>query len=97
MPKIEIPKEIEGGLKLREKREHIDEKTAARELLYKWIEDCTLDLYGRGTISLSRAAEILGKSVYDILREARKRGYRTGATKRQASKSKKTTERLASS
>ncbi|NCN65692.1 MAG: hypothetical protein GW779_03490 [Candidatus Altiarchaeum hamiconexum] len=38
-----------------------------------------MNLYKEGEISLIRAAELLNKSVYDVIHKAKKKGISTGA------------------
>ena len=53
-----------------------------------------MNMYEEGRISLSMAAELLDKSVYDILRMAQKRGIKVGASEEQQMVSEKTAEGL---
>lgn len=94
MPEVDIPPNLDEALRLRVEREHVDEETAARELLYQGVEDYVLDLYGEGEISLSKAAELLDTSVHDILRKSRKRGIKPTATEEQVRRSRETAEEL---
>jgi hypothetical protein len=42
---------------LRTKEEHVDKSTAIRQFLYMGARDYVLEMYQKGRISLSRAAE----------------------------------------
>ncbi len=85
---LRIPKNILELALFRTKEEHIDKSTALRQLLYMGAQDYVLDLYRKGRISLSRAAELLEVSTFDILRLAQEKGIQLGATGAQQEKSR---------
>jgi len=92
---LRIPKNILELALFRTKEEHIDKSTALRQLLYMGAQDYVLDLYKKGRISLSRAAELLDVSTFDILRLAQEKGIQIGATGTQQEKSRDTAAELA--
>ena len=97
---LRISDKLMGLAELRTKEEYVDKATAIRQLLYKGAEDYVLELYLKGRLSLSNAAEILDKSVHDILRLVQELGLESGLerklTKEQYEISKKTVKLLKS-
>jgi hypothetical protein len=85
---LRIPKNILELALFRTKEEHIDKSTALRQLLYMGAQDYVLGLYKKGRISLSRAAELLEVSTFDVLRLAQEKGIQIGATGMQQEKSR---------
>ncbi len=75
------------------KEEHVDKSTALRQFLYFGARDYVMELYQNGRISLSKAAELLEVSTFDVLRMAKKLGH-TGATDEQLKRSKNTAKSL---
>jgi len=90
---LRIPKNLIELANLRTKEEHVDKSTALRQFLYFGARDYVIELYQKGRISLSKAAELLEVSTFDIIRTAKERDY-TGATEEQLKNSKKTAKSL---
>ena len=90
---LRIPKNLIELANLRTKEEHVDKSTALRQFLYLGARDYVIELYQKGRISISRAAELLDVSTFDIMRLAKEQGY-TGATEEQLKISKKTAQSL---
>ncbi len=65
-----------------------------RELLYLGAENYCLELYGNGELSLSKTAQLINKSVYEVIRLAQKKGIKTGATLQQQQLSSKKAKEL---
>jgi len=57
-------------------------------------ENYCLELYGKGELSLSKTAQLINKSVYDVIRLAQKKGIKTGATPQQQQISSKMAKEL---
>jgi predicted HTH domain antitoxin len=66
-----LPEEVVRDLQIIEDAEQSDRSTTVRKLLYKAIQDWKLahyaDLYGRGKITLARAARDAGVSLWEIM------------------------------
>ncbi len=93
---LRIPKNILELALFRTKEEHIDKSTALRQLLYIGAQDYVLDMYKKGRVSLSKAAELLDVSTFDILRLVQDKGIQLGATDKQQGKSRDTAAELTS-
>ncbi len=91
---LRVPERLMYLVGLRSKEEYVDKATALRQLIYMGAEDYVMELYEGGRISLGMAAELLDKNVHDIIRLARRRGIRVGATEEQQITSEKTAEKL---
>ncbi len=91
---LRLPRKLMQLVELRTKEEYVDKSTALRQLVYKGAEDYVIELYKEGHLSLSKAAELLDKSVYDIIQVARRKGLETGATDEQQRVSWETVKRL---
>lgn len=57
------------------KEEHVDKSTALRQFLYFGARDYVMELYQNGRISLSKAAELLEVSTFDVMRMAKTWSY----------------------
>jgi len=90
---LRIPKNLIELANLRTKEEHVDKSTALRQFLYLGARDYVMELYQKGRISLSKAAELLEVSTFDIIRMAKELGY-TGATEEQLKNSRMTAKSL---
>lgn len=92
---LRIPKKVIELANLRTKEEHVDKSTALRQFLYTGAQDYVLELYRKGRISLSRAAELLDVSTFDVLRMAVERGIEVGAIEEHQKKSREAAKALA--
>ena len=75
---VELPKGMKELIELPSSREKVDEKTLVRELIREGLKDRVVELYAKGEISLSLAAEALGVSVYEVMEMALRKGYSLG-------------------
>ena len=91
---IRIPKNVIELANLRTKEEHVDKSTAIRQFLYMGARDYVLEMYQKGRISLSRAAELMDTSTFEILRLAKELNIHTGATEEQQKKSREKAKNL---
>ncbi|MBI3587727.1 UPF0175 family protein [Candidatus Micrarchaeota archaeon] len=92
---LRIPQELIDLARIRAEEEYVDQATALRQMLRAGAEDYVLHLVKDGRISSGKAAELLGQSMYDVIRLARKRGMELGATPEQEANASKTAEKLA--
>jgi len=90
---LRIPKNLIELANLRTKEEHVDKSTALRQFLFLGARDYVIELYQKGRISLSRAAEILDVSTFDILRLAKEQGY-IGPTREELDDSRNMAKKL---
>jgi len=91
---LRIPENIITLAQLRSNEEHANQSTALRQLLYSGAENYTLELLNKGRISISKAAELLDRTVYDIYRLAKERNIELGATETHFKKSKEIAKKL---
>lgn len=87
---LRIPENLIELAEIRSREERIDKSTALRQLMYAGAEDYVLKLIRDGRLSISKAAELLDKSVYGIYKLAEKAGLEIGSTLEQYEKGKKT-------
>lgn len=71
---VKIPDNLDELVNLRVHLERIDKPTAFRRLAYEGGREFIIGLYKKGEISLSKGAELLGLSVYEILELSKNRG-----------------------
>ncbi len=71
-----------------------DKATTLRQWLYRGAEDYALRMVEDGRLSATRAAELLGTSVYDLYRLAEKHGVDVSATEEQYHRSVGESDRL---
>ena len=93
---LRIPKGLLELAALKSQEERIDKTTALRQWLYSGAEEYVLTRLTEGRLSVSRAAELLEMSVYDVQRLAQMHGVELGATEEQSRKALKTIRRLRS-
>lgn len=89
-----IPNNLLELANLKTKEEHVDRSTAFRQLLYMGAQDYVIKLYKTGRVSLSKAAELLDTTTFEIMRLAQEQGILTGCTEEQQDKSYKTASSL---
>ena len=63
---LRIPEGLMELAEAKSRTERTDRSTALRQLLYAGAESYVMDLLDTGRISASRAAEVLGVSVYRV-------------------------------
>lgn len=85
---MKLKDEIMPLIELKSKEEHTNRAIVLRQLLYKGLEDYVIDLISRGRLSIGKAAEILGLSIYDIHEIAKAKGLKLSATIEQRQRSK---------
>jgi predicted HTH domain antitoxin len=72
-----VPEEVERYLKEFMKTEGVDKSTAVRKILERgiseWRKERALELLGRGKITFTRAAEMAGVSLWEMLELVRDR------------------------
>lgn len=67
----------------RSREEYEDKAIVLRKMLYEAIEHYLLRCCEKGRISIGKVAEILKKSIYDVMEDAKERGIKLGATEKQ--------------
>jgi hypothetical protein len=90
---LRIPNNLIELANLRTKEEHVDKSTALRQFLFLGARDYVIELYQKGRISLSGAAELLDVSTFDILRLVKEYGN-IGPTEEELEESRKTAKSL---
>ena len=88
---LRTPRKVMDLVDLRTKEEHVDKSTALRQLIHRGAQDYVMELYQKGRVSLSRAAELLDISTFDVLRLAKEI---PGPTEEQLKGSRKTAKSL---
>jgi len=98
MTKRAYPLRIPSGLlelaDLKSAEERTERAIALRQWLYLGAEDYVLQLLARGRISISRAAEFLELSIYDVHQICQERGVAIGATVEQFDRSMEVADAL---
>ena len=80
---LRIPETLLELVELQRSEQRTDKATTLRQWLYKGAEEYVLQLVGEGRLTVSRAAELLEMSVYDVFRLAEAKGLVLGATEKQ--------------
>jgi len=89
---MKIKEEIMPIIELKSKEEHSNKAIVLKQLLYKGLEDYLLGLIAKGRLTVGKAAEILGVSVYDMQEMAKSREIKLTASQEQRQKSRKYVE-----
>ena len=84
---LRIPEHLLDLATLCSKEQHTDKATALRQWLYQGAEVYVLKLVEEGRLSVSKAAQVLEMSVYDLHNLAVVKGVKLGATLEQYSAS----------
>ncbi len=91
---LRIPKKIIELAEMRSKKERVDKSTALKQLLYKGGEEYLIDLYKKGEISISKAAELLDLTIYDMHNSLARRNIKVGPDKGLLEKSRKYAKKM---
>jgi predicted HTH domain antitoxin len=91
---LRIPEGLLQLAELRSQEERTDKTTALQQWLYASAEEYALQRLSEGRLTVSRAAELLDLSVYDVQRKAQERGIAIGATAEQYQHALKTARQL---
>ena len=91
---LRIPENLDELAALSAREEHTDKATALRQWLHRGAALYVLELMSKGRISLSRAAELLELSVYDLYGMAETYGIELGASDEQRQRSRRLTGQL---
>jgi predicted HTH domain antitoxin len=86
---LRIPKKIIELAEMRSKKERVDKSTALKQLLYRGGEEYLLELYKKGEISISKAAELLDVSIYEMYNILARRNIKVGPDRELLEKSRK--------
>ena len=86
---MKIEEEIMPIIELKSREEHSNKAIVLKQLLYKGLESYLLDLIAKGRLTIGRAAEILGVSIYDIQEMAKSKDIKLTASQEQRQKSRK--------
>ncbi len=78
---VRLPRPLLNQVEEMAEAEHLDRTTVVRKLIAEGLKRYRLDramrLYAEGRVSKSRAAEMAGISIYEILDEVERRGLRS--------------------
>jgi predicted HTH domain antitoxin len=77
---VRLPKHLLELADLRAEDEQVNRSTALRQLLYAWATGYVLELFPKGRISLSKAAELLDCSTLAIVQKSQERGVVSSST-----------------
>jgi hypothetical protein len=77
---LRIPKGILQRAELRSQEERTDKTTILRQWLYVAAEEYAFQRLTEGRLTVSRLAELLDMSVYDVQQKVQERGLELGAT-----------------
>ncbi len=89
---MRIREEIMPIIELKSKEEHSNKAIVLKQLLYKGLEDYLLGLIAKGRLTVGKAAEILGVSIYDVQEMAKSKNIKLTASQEQRQKSRKYVE-----
>ncbi|MEK9149709.1 MAG: hypothetical protein AAB267_06655 [Candidatus Desantisbacteria bacterium] len=73
---------------------YVDKSTALRQMMYEGAETYVLEAINNGRFSVSKGAEILNKSMYEIYRLAKRKNIEIGATLEQYEKGKESAKKI---
>ncbi len=89
---LRVPDNLMELVGLYGREERIDQATALRQWLYAGAEEYVVRMVEQGRISVTRAAELLDLSVYDIYRLAEAHGLTVSATGGEYESSRRTVD-----
>ena len=91
---LRIPDNLMELVEAISRERYIDKSTALRQLMYEGAEIYVLGSIKEGRLSVSKGADILNKSVYEIYRLAKKGNIEIGATLEQYERGTEVAEKL---
>lgn len=91
---LKLEDEIIPIIELKSKEEHTNKAIVLKQLIYQSLKDYVVGLCARGRLSIGRAAEILGVSIYDIHEIAKENGIKLTASEEQVQKSANTVKKI---
>ena len=91
---LRIPECLDEAASMRAEFEHTDKATALRQWLHEGAEKYVMQILAEGRITKSRAAELLGLSIYDMYPLVERYGLELGPTDEQLRQSHATAEKL---
>ena len=91
---LKLDERIMPIIELKSKEEHTNKSIVLKQMIYQGLEEYVLQLCENGRISVSKAAQILGQSIYDIHRIAKEKRIKLTANEEQLEKSRKLMEKL---
>lgn len=91
---LKLEDELMPLIELKSKEEHTNKSIVLKQLIYHGLEEYVINLCSEGRISVGKAAEILGKSIYDIHRLAQEKGIVLTASEEQVEESNIVLQRL---
>jgi hypothetical protein len=94
---LRIPENLDELAALSAREEHTDKATALRQWLYEGAAHYVLKLVSDGRISMSRGAELLAVSMYDLYNLAERHAIEIGASDEQRRRSRELALRLGDS
>ena len=92
---LRIPENLDELAALSAQEQHTDKATALRQWLHSGAARYVLTLVAEGRISLGRAGELLGLTVFDLHHLAEREGIEIGATDEQRRQSSAAVKKLA--
>lgn len=91
---LRIPEGLDELAALSAREHHTDKATALRQWIHHGAEVYVVKMVSEGRITIGRAAEMLGITIYDIHRIAETNKIELGATEAQRGKSRELVRRL---
>lgn len=64
---IRLDENVERLIELKSREEHMSKSNVLRQFIYGGIEDYALQLCAEGRLSLSKCAELLNRSIWELL------------------------------
>ena len=91
---LKMPENLVELIETKARERCTDSVIALRQLVSEGAEDYVLELIGEGKLSISKGAELLDKSLYEIYRLAKERDIEIGSIPEQYERGKKTAEEI---
>lgn len=91
---LRIPKNLMLLAETISRERHVDKSTALRQMMYEGAETYVLEAIRDGRFSVSKGAEILNKSVYELYRLAKRKNIEIGATLEQYEKGREQAKKI---
>jgi hypothetical protein len=91
---LRIPQNLEELAAISAREQHTDKAATLRQWVYQGATHYVLKLVSEGRTSMSRAAELLDTSMYDLYHLAETHGIELGATDEQRQRSREFAAKL---
>ena len=91
---IRLAENVERLIELKSREEHMSKSNVLRQFIYEGIEDYALQLCAAGRLSLSKCAELLNRTIWELVDLAKQKDIKLTIDEEAIKESSETTNML---